>query len=99
MILCAVFDKEISKIIQPNIVDRIKRHVCATDVRLKSERNNPVEKVLLLVTGCEGNLLIDEIPEQNDGVGKGAGFFEHTAFLITQVPLQNYSLILFFFLT
>ena len=96
MILCAVFDKEISKIIQPNIVDRIKRHVCATDVRLKSERNNPVEKVLLIVEGCEGR--IDEIPEGNNPVVRGAGAFKHTAFLIMQVSFYNYIFISFIFI-
>ena len=35
LILWAVFEEEISKIIQPNIVDRIKRQGCATDIRLE----------------------------------------------------------------
>ena len=43
VILWAVFDKEVSKIIQPIIVDRIKRQVWAADVRLESGRSNPVE--------------------------------------------------------
>ena len=54
MILWAIFDKEISKIIQPSIVDRIRQQICATDERLEPGRNNPVKKVLLAVTGCEG---------------------------------------------
>ena len=63
-----VFDKDINKISQPNIVDRRKRQVCATDIRLESGRSHPVEKVLSVVTRCEGYLLIFEIPEENNPV-------------------------------
>ena len=66
---------QINKIIQPNIVDRIKRPVCSSYVRLASVRNNPTEKDLLVVTGCQGNLLIDKIPEENSPVVRGAGTF------------------------
>ena len=98
MILCAVFDKEISKMIQPNIIDRIKRQVCAIGVRLESGRSCPVEKVLLLVTGCKGNFFIDEIPEEHNPVVKGPGALEHTAFLITRVSFCNFIFITFFIL-
>ena len=66
MILCAVFDKEISKIIQPYVVEQ----VYTIDVRLESGRNK-----ILVFTGGEGNLLIDEIPEEHNPVVKGAGAF------------------------
>ena len=72
MTLWAFFDKEISKINQLSIVNKIKRQVCVTDIRLESGRINPVEKDLLVVAGCEGNLLIDEIPEENNPVVIGA---------------------------
>ena len=45
MILWVVFDEETSKIIHPNIVDRIKTLVWATDVRQELGRSNPVEKI------------------------------------------------------
>ena len=45
VILRANFDKEIYKIIQPSIVDRIRQKVCATDERLESERNDHVENI------------------------------------------------------
>ena len=50
VILSASFDKEISKIVQPNLIDRIKRQVYLSDVRLESGISNPV------VTGCKGLL-------------------------------------------
>ena len=45
VILWVVFDEETSKIIHPNIVDRIKTLVWATDVRQELGRSNPVEKI------------------------------------------------------
>ena len=46
-------------------MNRIKRQVFATDTILESGRKISVEKVVLVVTGCEVGLLIDEIPEEN----------------------------------
>ena len=95
MIFWAVFDKEISKIVQPNIVDRMKRQICAIDVRLESGRNNPTENFSSVVTSCEGYLLIDEIPEEHNPVVRGAGTFKHTAFLLTQISFCNFIFIFF----
>ena len=44
-----------------------------------------IRKVLLLVSGYEGNILMDEIPEENNPVVRGARTFKYTAFLIAQV--------------
>ena len=76
----------------------MKRWVCAIDIRLESGRSYPVEKGLLVVTGCGGNLLIDEIPEEHNPIVRGAGAFEHTAFLIMQLNFCNLIFISFFIL-
>ena len=66
-------------------MDRINRHVCTRDTILELGTNNPVKKVLLLVIGYEGNLLIDKVPEENLTVGRVTRSFEHTTFLIKLV--------------
>ena len=62
MIVYAVLEKKISNFIQPNIVDSLKRYICATDAWLESGTYDQVGKVLFVVTGYRDNLLIDEIP-------------------------------------
>ena len=71
MTLWAVFGKAISKIIQPSIIDKIKRQVCTKDIRLESGRSNPVQNDLLVVTGRKGNVLIDEISEEHNLLVRG----------------------------
>ena len=75
---------------------KLQQHGMQWNYRIESGRRNPVEKVLSVVTGCDGNLLIDEIPEEHNPVVRGAGAFEHSAFLITHVSFCNFIFIFFF---
>ena len=56
-----VFDKEIGKMIQPNIVSRMNQQVCAADTRLELGTINPVGKVLLLASDYECNYWLKKL--------------------------------------
>ena len=61
VITWAACDAEISELMDPNIVARIKPFIPAIESTLELSTLNSVLKVILVVAGNEGNLLIEEL--------------------------------------
>ena len=59
---------QISKLIDPNIVARKKSFIPATESTIELSTLNSVTKVVLVVAGHEGNLLIEELAQENQTV-------------------------------
>ena len=84
----AAYDAEISKLMDTNIVARIKSFISATETTIQLSTLNPVTKVSLVVAGNEGNVLIEEsVQENNDNANSTriSGSYDQTSVMITQV--------------
>ena len=101
VIIWAAYDVEISKMRDPNIVARIKSFVPATESTIKLSALNPVTKVALVVVDNEGNLLIDELAqENNDNVNSRiSGSYNQTSVMIKQTWYLVQQYIFIFLLT
>ena len=72
----------------PNIVARIKSFIPATESIIEDSVLNPVTKVALIVAGNDGNLLIEELAQENNNNTNStriSGSYDQTSVLITQV--------------
>ena len=99
-LIWAAYDEEMSSIIYTDIVERIKSRI-QTTIRLIENYLNSIKKVPLIVTGSDGNLLIDEIETMSNNrtltpASRGAN--DEAAYMITQVSysISNYFLLLLF---
>ena len=66
VIIWAAYDAEISELMDPNNVARIKSFIPATESTIELSTLNLVTKVALVVAGNKGNLLIKELAQQNN---------------------------------
>ena len=95
-LIWAAYNEEISSITNTDIVDRINPKIQMT-MRLIENYLNPIKKVILIVTGSDENLLIDEIQTMSDNgtlTSASRGTNEQAAYMIIQVSysISNYFL-------
>ena len=88
VIILAAYDAEISKLMDLNIVARIKLFIPATESSIELSALNLVTKVTLVVVGNEQKLLIEELaPENSDNVNsiRISGSYNQKSVIIAQV--------------
>ena len=88
VIIWAAYDDAICELMDPNIVARIKSFIPATESIIEGTALNPVTKVALVVAGNEGNLLIEELVQENNNNANStriSGSYDQTSVMITQV--------------
>ena len=88
VLIWAAYDEAICELMDPNIVARIKAFIPATGSITEVSALNPVTKVALIVAGNDGNLLIEELAQENSNNTNStriSGSHDQTSVMITQV--------------
>ena len=61
-----VYDDTISSLIHTSIIQKVKTNILNSNTNIEVD-TNPIEKFTLVFTGCEGNLLIDQLTGKPNG--------------------------------